>query len=874
VTDHFKNQGRTLLANGYQIIPIRRGEKRPAIDGWQKSRLGMADLQRYPDHGVGVLCGQGAHPIVGVDVDISHPDIGPAVIDWCQRHLGYGGERVGAAPRILLTYLAAEAGWAKGNSVMFFDPTDPLKPNGKENKQQVEILGLGQQFVAYHEHPDTLQDYEWVDMMGGLEYIAAGDLPVITSDQIEALLAEVLRLVRATPGVEVSGRSDLALYRRSTESAFDDLTALVPRTDTPFAEMVELVKYLQNDGDDYDTWFHVGAALHHEYAGTEHEGAALALWREYGSRSPKDDPSNYDYKWRSFAKSSVAPTTARWLLKVANQAKRDATSVALRESVDTIKALIKGERDELKLAGETARKIKDMLPDDVILQTQAVALFQAQWKALTGTAMPVVQARSLLVGPRHATVQSKRPLTEFGNAERMLDRFADGLMFVPETKNWYLWTGVYWRSAVDVEIEHLAKETIKSLPREAQDHQDAGEFFQFCALSQQMRMVTNMVKIAASDPRVAVPARELDKISHLMGVQNGVVDLRTGHLIPSDPNYRITLVAGCDFVATAKCPLFTSTLHEVFSGDTDLVDYVLNAFGYAAMGDPTQDVMFIPFGNGSNGKSTVLGMVRKAFGTYARAADAGTFVSDSGSANAGGPREDLVRLRGSRFVYVNEPDENSELREGTVKSMTGGDEITARTLYAKSSVEITPTWTVFMPTNHKPIVKGSDNGIWRRLKLIPFERNFEADKTIVKDPKRVEKLQAELPGILALIVRSAVRYQRDGLVEPGSVRAARDSYRTQMDLLAEWLEDCCEIGEGKMEESNRLWLSWEQFAKNRGILNYVKSSVALGRRLDSRFTASKGTGGVRIRLGIGLKSEFANQIDPIVAGSGGLDLFS
>lgn len=869
MTNHFQHQGRALLANGYQIIPIRRGEKRPAISGWEKSRLSMADLSRYPEHGVGVLCGQGAQPIVGVDVDISHPVIGPAVIAWCQQHLGYGGERVGAAPRILLAYRAAEAGWAKGNSVKFYDPTDPLKPSGKKNDQQVEILGLGQQFVAYHEHPDTLADYEWVDMMGGLEYLNAADLPIVTENQIEALLAEVARLVSVTPGVEVSGRTELALVRGGS---VDDLMGLSPKADTPFAEMVELIKYLPNDGDDYDYWLHVGAALHHEYADTEHADAALQLWRDYGSQSSKDDPSQYDYKWRSFGKANGrAPTTLRWLLKVCNQARRDASMTEKRDNLERIKALIKDERDDLRLSGETARKIKELLPDDQIIQTQAVGLFQAQWKALTGTNMPVVQARSLLIGPRHATVQSKRPLTEFGNAERMLDRYGDGMMFVPEIASWYLWTGVYWRKAVTVEIEHLAKETIRALPREAGDHDDAGEFFQFCAISQQIKMVRNMVSLASSDPRVAVPAKELDKLPHLLGVQNGVVDLTTGQLIPPDPTYRITLTCGCDYVPQAKCPLFLSTVCDVFSNDTDLVDYVLRTIGYAAMGNPTQDVMFIPFGNGANGKSTVLGVIRKAFGGYARSAEATSFVSDGGGGNAGGAREDLVRLRGARFVYVNEPDENSELREGTVKSMTGGDAITARGLYSKDSVEILPTWTVFMPTNHKPIVKGSDNGIWRRLKLIPFERNFEEDKTVTKDPKREEKLVAELPGILALIVKNALLYQRDGLIEPKSVRAARDSYRNQMDLLSEWLEECCETGDGLVEEANRLWTSWEQFAKNRGILNYVKSSIALGRRLDSRFLASKGSRGVRIRLGIRLKNEIFGESE---AGVADKDLFS
>lgn len=871
MTDHFKIQGRALLAQGYLIVPISKGEKRPAIDGWQKARLGMGDLDSHPNHGVGVLCGQGAQPIVGVDIDVSHPVIGPALIAWCQQHLGYGGERVGAAPRIMLVYRAAEAGWAKGNSIMFFDPSDPVKPSGKENKQQIEILGLGQQFVAYHEHPDTHREYVWVDLFGGLENLHASDLPIVTESQIEALLAEVVRLVRSTDGVEITGRTESPPYRFSGNTDGDDLSSLVARTDTPIADMVALLDALPNNDDDYDTWTHVGMALHHEYADTEHEADALQAWRDYGSKSSKDDPGQYAYKWKSFGKQAQHPTTLRWLLKITHQAKRDTEEADKRQNLEAIKALIKDETDNLRLGGDTARKIKGLMPDDPLVRIEATGLFQAQWKSLTGTSMPVVQARSLIIGQKAVTVQAKRPLTEFGNAERMLDRYGEGLMFVPEMQTWYLWTGVYWRRAVDVEIEHLAKETIRALPREAEEHPDPAEFFQFCAISQQAKMVRNVVSLAASDPRVAVPARELDAQSHLLGVRNGVVDLRTGTLLPPDPTYRITLVTGCDFIPSARCPLFEQTVREVFSDDTDLSRFFMRTIGYSVMGNPTEDVMFIPFGNGANGKSTVLGVIRKTFGGYARSAEATSFVSDGKSGNAGGAREDLVRLRASRFVYVNEPDENSELREGAVKSMTGGDAITARGVYSKDSVEITPTWVVYMPTNHKPIIKGGDNGIWRRMGLIPFERNFEADPTIPKDPKREEKLLLEMPGVLALIVRSALAYQKDGLTQPKTVRAARESYRSQMDLLSEWLEDCCDIGDGKVEESNRLWTSWEQFAKNRGILNYVKSSVALGRRLDSRFAASKGSRGVRIRLGIQLKSGLEDEKWRVVAGE---DLFS
>jgi putative DNA primase/helicase len=215
-----------------------------------------------------------------------------------------------------------------------------------------------------------------------------------------------------------------------------------------------------------------------------------------------------------------------------------------------------------------------------------------------------------------------------------------------------------------------------------------------------------------------------------------------------------------------------------------------------------------------------------------------------------------VRLRGSRFVYVNEPEENGELREGAVKAMTGGDSITARGVYAKASVEITPTWVVYMPTNHKPIVKGGDNGIWRRLVLIPFERNFENDKTLRKDPDRQERLYAEREGILTWLVRGAMEYKRRGLVQPASIKAARESYRTQMDLLADWIEQCCDVGADYSCDMSRLWSSWESYAKSNGVLQYVRSNVALGRRLDSRFPSSRDSRGVRVRRGIRIKDPF------------------
>lgn len=616
---------------------------------------------------------------------------------------------------------------------------------------------------------------------------------------------------------------------------------------------------------DYDTWVKVGMAVHHET-----DGKGFALWDAWSRLSPKYTTEKYGSdRWRSFGRAGGgAPVTMGFVRRMADEY----VGREKYEAAQEWKRKLRDCHDEYELREKLCAKVRK---DSSLSDIDRESLAQVVQTALRdlGTKLPIAECRALVAQPeasRAPTVTTARPLTEFGNAERMLDQYANELMYVPELGSWYCWTGIYWRKASDVEIEFRAKQTIMRLPNEAEQNANSAEFFAFCAISQAARMVRNMVQLATSDPRVMVPVSELDKHSHLIGVRNGVVDLTSGHLMPADPKHRITKVCGCDYVPGATAPLFEQTIRDVFNDEPDMVDYFWRSIGYSAMGRPTEDVLYIPFGNGSNGKSTVLGTIRRAFGGYAKAADAGSFIAEGKGGNAGGAREDLIRLKGSRFVYVNEPDENGELREGAVKSMTGGDAIPARGVYAKESVEIVPTWVVFMPTNHKPIIKGSDNGIWRRIVLLPFTRNFDADKTVAKDTSREDKLTQELTGVLTWIVQGALQYQRRGLSAPKTVAAARDQYRSQMDLLAEWLEDCCDIGPEYTEKSDRLWQSWEQFAKNRGIIQYVKSSVALGRRLDSRFSAVKGSRGVRLRSGLRLKPDFP---DVTVAGVAGVDLF-
>nr|WP_244109046.1 phage/plasmid primase, P4 family [Burkholderia anthina] len=607
------------------------------------------------------------------------------------------------------------------------------------------------------------------------------------------------------------------------------------------ATLKSALDMIPNAGDDeldYEAWRDVVFGIHHAARGSD-DGLALA--HAFSARSSKYNPRFLDERvWPHIGKTGTderAPITGRTVLHLARahgwqEPIEDDFEVAAR-----VEAIAVGAPRAAEPVVE-ARGDAQIDDDEVILVQSDPPAKPPRAAKKKGTDEPP---------------KGYRARTEFGNAERMLDRYGAGLMYVPELEAWYVWTGVYWRRAVQVELENMAKETIRALPDEIDELQTAEErieFFKFCAACQKAAMVSNMIRLAASDPRVVVPVTELDKHTHLLGVGNGAVNLRTGELLAPDKEHRITVVTPLSYDPRAAAPLFEQTVRDVFFDDTEQIEFFQRLIGYALMGVPREDLLAIPYGMGSNGKSTVLGAIRSAFGTHAKSASAETFLSAGagGGGAAGAAREDLLRLRGARFVYVSEPDEGSELREGLIKSMTGGDPIPARGMYAKATVEIVPTWVAFMPTNHRPIVKGDDHAIWRRLMLVPFTRNFDRDPDVVKDPARAERIAAELAGVLAWCVRGALAYQRQGLKPPKSVAAARDAYKADMDLLGEWMDERCRVDNGGAASNEDLWRSWRAFAEQRGELRFIANSRALARRLGARgFLQVKDTHGIRGR---------------------------
>ena len=829
MTHSFETQGRALLTNGYLIIPIKPGEKRPAMAQWETARLGAGDLARYKACGVGVLTGQGAAPLAAIDIDTTNEALALAFTAWCEQHLGVTVACVGKASKILLVYRADEEDWSKATGAWFTDLDD--------STHRLEVLGRGQQFVAYSTHPETGRPYEWVDLLGGLEAVPASELPIITEAQVHEALAAFEDLA-LQHGLERQGRVNAREVAERHAENVDPFDA--QPVGVPLEELVALMRHLPNE--DYDTWLKVGMALHHEYGGN---ADALDAWDQWSMGAGNyQSRKDIEARWESFGRRTGQPLTARWILKLGHQGEREAIRSEKRALIASVSGAIASCADSSSLLLEVARQAGEAAGTDLAARTELLALLRAKFKELSGVTLTVADARKAMLGDKkHRTIRARRERTEFGNAERMLDHYGDGLMYVPELDHWYTWTGVYWRRAAQVELEHYAKETIRALPAELDEMETDDErsaFLDFCAVSQRSYMVESIVRLAKSDPRVVVPVADLDKHHHLLGVGNGAVNLRTGRLEPPDPENRITLSTPIEYDAEARCPLWTETLMDVFFDDAEQVAFFQRLIGYTILGRPDEDLLIIPYGNGANGKSTVLGAIRIVLGGHARMSSAETFLTAQGAGGgAGGAREDVLRLRGARMVYVTEPDEGSELKEGMVKSMTGGEPMPARGLYAKHTIEVTPTWTTFMPTNHRPIIKGDDNAIWRRLLPVPFTRNFETDTLVEKDPDRAQRLLEEASGILRWCVLGAARYLEQGLNPPPKIKGARDAYRTDMDLLADWLAECCEEGPQHHASSADLWASWEAFARGRGEIGFLRSSRALGRRLANRFEPCK-----------------------------------
>lgn len=845
---NYKKQAVVVYGNGYPIVPINRGSKAPYIKGWQ-------DTDFTPDAitaGVGIKCGIGPVPLCAVDIDVTDADLAGRISSLYQDMAGYTLERVGQAPKTMLLYRAAAAGWTKAASAWFSE--EPWVLNDKNvwetagTPQRVEILGKGQQFVALHEHPDTHKPYEWVDMLGGIEGTPADELAVIS----EAMVMRFLEV--ADQMVEDAG---MFMKPDSLPNTTKSLSHIADSDNFLAGAKVGLSiddarTYLEHLGsDDHDLWIKIGMALKSEFGDNPD---AFVLYDDWSSRSASYNGSEeIQDKWDRFS-SEPGAVTAKTIIKLGNAAtlrhNRELRHAVLADYLSDITNSV----DIYSLTDEVLPRLGDKVDTTDVVTIKAIkdaALAKSKELGYPLNLKEIDAKLGIRKEVSSEMITKASQFSEDGNAQRMIADCLHTIMYVPENKNWYEWETYYWRVVDQVYIQRKARDSVNNMISEgaALGMLSGDDLLDFIRSSHRLQTYRNMVGIAQADENVLVRVTELDANKNLFGVGNGAIDLLTGKLVPSNPLDRITIASQVNFVAGADCPVFKQTLSDVFFGDADMIEFFQRLMGYTMLGNPTEHFFVIPYGAGANGKSTIFGAISDVFGDHAKTADSSTLLGGGGGGgNAGGPREDILRLMGSRFVYVSEPDDGGVLKEGLVKGMSGGDTMAARGMHAKATIEVKPTWTVFMPTNHKPIIKGVDLGIWRRILPIPFERNFENDPDVVKDLRRNEKLAEEQSGILNWLIEGALSYQKNKMQVPQKVVEARAAYRDDMDLLADWLDECCEIGPSEFAANDALFSSWRAYGEANGEMKAINNSRSLGRRLAAKgFETFKNAHGIRGR---------------------------
>jgi len=525
----------------------------------------------------------------------------------------------------------------------------------------------------------------------------------------------------------------------------DKRAKATPLTPAHTDRLESLLEVIGPDDGSYQDWFKGVAAIHEYYAGSE-DGYKVA--REWSQRGPKfKDGASFEATW-------------------------DALFADYSSNV-TIATLIQQTREN---------KIEWFDPHP----------------ELNPTHDPVVNEEA-----------TPLKLTEAAFAEFLARKYASIIKYVEDLGKWIVWKdgarewefdteGAYIRNLVVTEArkqlvlassqqaaaiaEDQSGDAVKS---ENQKFLAASRFYLGLESAKGIRAVASLMP---DQSHLRVGHLLLDSDIYLLNVNNGTIDLRTGNLLPHDPNNLITQRAYVDYLPNATCPRWEKFIDDVTVGRKDLATYIQRILGYSLTGDVSRHEAYFMHGGGGNGKSVLSNIIKKVLGTYCKTLKADALMVRR---DPSAPTPDLSVLVGARAVFTSELERGRQLGEGIFKDVVSGDIVPLRGLYAKNVVNFVPCCKIFLPLNDLPIVSGMDRGIWRRIWAIPFDATFEGKS---RDLELPHKLEAELPGILAWLVRGCLDVRRNDIVVPLCVIEKTREYRNELDILQQFVDDvliCC-----------------------------------------------------------------------------------
>lgn len=438
--------------------------------------------------------------------------------------------------------------------------------------------------------------------------------------------------------------------------------------------------------------------------------------------------------------------------------------------------------------------------------------------------------------------------SDLGNAERFVAEHGRDLMYCPN--KWLVWDKKRWltESRDNIEVQSKAQQTVRRMRRLFKDIEGSDEVEKAAhahvKYSSSDRGIRAMINQAKSLHEVLIKDEELNFDPWLLNCKNGTLNLKTGELKPHEREDNITKILPVEYDPDARCQRWEEFLYQIMGKNHDLVDFLQRTVGYSLTGDTREECLFLLYGEGANGKTTFIETLKGLFGEYAKAAEFSTFVEK----NYDYIRNDIARLKGSRLVVAAESKRGRNFDESLIKKLTGRDSLVARFLY-EEHFEFIPEFKIFLAFNVKPKIKGTDYGIWRRIRIVPFNVTFPTAK---QDQRLRYKLEKEFPGILAWAVRGCLEWQKNGLNEPTAVLFATKDYKEEMNIIEKFVDEQCERQDAIKESTNNLYHEYQRFCKYLGVS--PESKIEFGKQLTQLGIKSKHGRAGTIRIGISLKT--------------------
>jgi P4 family phage/plasmid primase-like protien len=445
--------------------------------------------------------------------------------------------------------------------------------------------------------------------------------------------------------------------------------------------------------------------------------------------------------------------------------------------------------------------------------------------------------------------------TDIGNAERFFHHQGDSFKFNTTFGKWFIWDGKRWAEDKTQTIMQMGMKEIRNIYKEAfqeNDEEKRKVIADHARRSESKGRIEAMISMVQSFSPVLPDS--MDKDEWLFNCENGVIDLKTGELREHDRDLMMTKISNVPYDSKADCPTWMNFLKDVFQDEQgnikqETIDFLQKAVGYSLTGSTREQVLFFLYGTGRNGKSTFMNVIKEILGDYGKQTNAETFTIKKSDQ----VRNDIAALKGTRLVAATESEEGARLAESLVKTLTGGEPVQARFLH-QEFFEYIPAFKIFFTTNHKPVIRGADEGIWRRIRLVPFTIRIPDEKL---DKDLPEKLRNEMPGILRWMVEGCLKWQREGLGIPQEVEEATNNYRDEMDTMGNFLAEYCVLHENAKAYGIELYRQYQYWCSETG--EYEITKTKFNRKLEER-GHKKGRNGKGIYFtGLGIKDFSMNS---------------